>query len=135
MRNLAIKMIDRFFLVAYGTASPSETEWANYLAEIERHGPERIAQLIVTNGGEPTPDQRRRLDDVIAGHVVPVAVVSPSAFQRGIVTALSWFNRRSKAFAPSELREAIAWLEIPATRTELIEREIIRLRAELAGAP
>jgi hypothetical protein len=134
MRNLAIKVIDRLFLVVYGTASPSETEWANYLAMVERQGIEGISQLVVTDGGEPTPAQRRRLADVIAGHVVPVAIVSPSAFVRHTVTALSWFNRNTKTFPPSELREAIAYLEIPATRADLIEKELRKLQAGLRSA-
>jgi len=134
MRNLAIKVIDRLFLVAYGAASPSEEEWANYLAMVERHGIERTMQIIVTDGGEPTSAQRRRLNDLLAGRFVPVAVVSPSATVRETVTALSWFNRKIKAFPPSGLREAIAYLEIPTNRVDLIEKELRKLQAELRRA-
>jgi hypothetical protein len=134
MRNLAVKVIDRLFLVAYGTASPSEEEWANYLAMVERHGIERTLQIVVTDGGEPTPSQRRRLSDLLGGRFVPVAVVSPSAVVRGTVTALSWFNRKIKAFPPSELREAIAYLEIPTSRIDLIEKELRKLQTGLRPA-
>jgi len=44
----------------------------------------------------------------IAGRTVPVAVISGSATIRGVVTALSWFNRKIKAFPPSGLGDALA---------------------------
>jgi hypothetical protein len=131
MKNVGIKIIDRLFIVVYGAADPTDEEWGGYLELVERHGVERTMQLICTDGGEPSSVQRRRLNLLLAGRTVPVAVVSGSTRVRGTVTALSWFNRKIKAFPPSGLREAIAYLEIPATRTELIEREIIKLRAEL----
>jgi len=131
MKNVGIKIIDRLFIVVYGASDPTDEEWGGYLELVERHGVERTMQLICTDGGEPSSVQRRRLNLLLAGRTVPVAVVSGSARVRGTVTALSWFNRKIKAFPPSGLREAIAYLEIPATRTELIEREIIKLRGEL----
>jgi hypothetical protein len=134
MKNVGIKIIDRLFIVVYGAANPTDEEWDGYLELVERHGVERTMQLICTDGGEPSSVQRRRLNLLLNGRTVPVAVVSDRARVRGTVTALSWFNRKIKAFPPSALREAIAYLEIPATRTELIEREIIKLRAELGQA-
>jgi hypothetical protein len=131
MKNVGIKVIDRLFIVVYGATNPTDDEWGGYLDLVERHGIERTMQLICTDGGEPTSVQRRQLNELLGGRTVPVAVVSGSARVRGTVTALSWFNRKIKAFPPSGLREAIAYLEIPATRTELIEREIDVLRAEL----
>jgi hypothetical protein len=91
-------------------------------------------QLIVTDGGVPTYAQRRYLNERLAGRYVPVAVVSGSTVFRSIVAivnAMSWFNRKIKAFPPSGFREAIAYLEIPASRTELIERAIEQLKLEL----
>lgn len=131
MKSVGIKVIDRLFIVVYGTANPTDDEWGGYLDLVEHHGVERTMQLICTDGGEPTSAQRRELNELLNGRTVPVAVVSGSARVRGTVTALSWFNRKIKAFPPSGLREAIAYLEIPATRTELIEHEIDKLRAEL----
>jgi hypothetical protein len=88
-------------------------------------------QLIFTDGGGPSSTQRKYLNDLLAGRTVPVAVISGSATIRGTVTALSWFNRQIRAFPPTGLRDAIAYLEIPASRTELIERETAKLRLSL----
>ena len=86
---------------------------------------------VFTDRGEPTAPQRRALNDPLGGRTVPVAVVSGSVRVRGTVTALSWFNRKIRAFPPWALGDAIAYLEIPASRTDLIERELHKLRIEL----
>jgi hypothetical protein len=131
MKNVAIKVIDRLFLVVYGAANPTDEEWDEYLDLVKRHGVERTMQLIFTEGGEPSAPQRRVLNELLGGRTVPVAVVSGSVRVRGTVTALSWFNRKIRAFPPSALRDAVAYLEIPVSRTELIEREMRKLRLEL----
>ena len=48
-----------------------------------------------------------------------------------IVTAMSWSNRKIKAFPPAGLRDAIAYLGIPDSRLDLIQRELNKLRREL----
>jgi hypothetical protein len=131
MPNVVTKVIDRLIIAVYGTANPTEEEWHEYLALMKRHGIDRTMQLILTDGGEPTAPQRRALNELIGGRTVPVAVVSGSVRVRGTVTALSWFNRRIRAFPPSAMRDAIAYLEIPGSRAELIERELDELRLAL----
>ena len=131
MKNVAIKVIDRLFLVVYGASNPTDEEWKYYLEVTQQHGIDRTTQLIFTDGGGPTSTQRKYLNDLLAGRTVPVAVVSSSVRVRGTVTALSWFNRKIRAFPPTALREAVAYLEIPASRTDLIARELEQLRREL----
>ena len=125
---MAFKVIDRLFIVVYGAADPTDEEWRGYLELVERHGIDRTMQLVCTDGGGPTSAQGRRLNALLDGRTVPVAIVSSSARVRGTVTTLSWFNRRIKAFPPAALHDAIAYLEIPVSRSELIEREVGKLR-------
>jgi hypothetical protein len=82
MKTMAVRVVDWLFVVVHGTASPTAGEWADYLDLVERHGIERTAQLVYTEGGGPTPAQRRELNDLLAGHEVPVAVVTGSAGAR-----------------------------------------------------
>jgi hypothetical protein len=132
VKNLAIKVVDRLFIVVYGAQDPTDAEWDAYLSLAEQHGLDQTAQLICTDGGKPTPAQHRKLNERLGGRPVPVAVVSTSPRVRATVTALSWFNRRIKAFHPTALVEALEHLEIPASRTDLIVREIERLRLSLS---
>ena len=124
MKHMAYKVIDRLFLVVLSNAEPTDEEWTDYLAAVERHGIDRTMQLIATDGGVPSSSQRRVLDEALAGRNVPVAVVTGRTGVRTVVTAMSWFNRKIRAFPPSGFREAIAYLEIPASRTDLIEHEM-----------
>jgi hypothetical protein len=131
MKTMAFTIIDQLILVAYGVAAPTPEEWGTFLTLIERQGIEGTIQLIATEGGGPTADQRRALDVLLAGRTVPTAVVSPSAGVRGTVTALSWCGSRVKAFTPSDLRDAISFLGIPNSRAEVIERELHALQRDL----
>jgi hypothetical protein len=118
MKNIAIKVIDRLFIVVYGTANPTDQEWEEYLTLVQRHGVEQTVQLISTEGGEPTSTQRRRLNALLGGRMVPVAVVSDQPRIRRTVSSAG-------------LKDALAHLEIPKSRAELIEGEIRALRAQL----
>lgn len=131
MKTIAYKVIDRLFLVAYGTEDPTDGEWFGYIEEIKRHGVDRTMQLVCTEGGGPNATQRRYLEEALAGRTVPVAVLSSSVSVRGMVSAMSWVNREIRAFPPAGLLDALAYLEIPASRADLIEREIQKLRHEL----
>jgi hypothetical protein len=131
---MAVKVVDSLFVVVCA-ARPTDEEWAAYLELVTRQGVERTKYLIVTDGGGPTSSQRRRLRERLAGHAVPVAVVSESTWVRCWVgvTAFSWLNRNVRAFAPTELVEVFAFLGIPRSRTGPIAGELVRLRRELAG--
>ena len=87
-------------------------------------------QLVATKGGGPTSTQRKYLNDLLAGRHVPVAVMSSSTAVRGVVTALSWFNRKIKAFPPEGLADALTYLEIP-NPIAFIRHEMAKLRTSL----
>ena len=131
MKTMAFKVIDRLFVVVYGTANPSDQEWRAYLDVVSQHGVDRTVQLIATDGGRPTSSQEKELNALLAGRTVPVAVCTGSARVRGTVMAMSWFNREIKSFPAMAVREALDYLGLPASRTELILREIAKLRLEL----
>ena len=134
MSNLAVTVVDRLFIVVCGAGGPSNAEWAAYLYLVRRNGVDRTMQIVVTEGGGPTPPQRRELDDLLAGRVMPVAIISNSILVRWRVLLLACFGRQTRAFRPSNLREALSFLEIPVSRAGLIKREVCRLRQELGGA-
>jgi hypothetical protein len=129
-KNLAIQVVDRLFIVAYGATSPTDEEWSTYLGLVQSHGIE-TKHIISTEGGAPTSAQRRQLAALLDGRAVPVAVLSSSARVRVTVTALSWLNSRIKAFPSSALSEALDFLDVPASRTNLIAGALQKLRAEL----
>ena len=131
MKNMAFKVVDTLFVVVYGAANPTDEEWYRYMSVVRQRGIERTVQLIVTDGGGPNSSQRKYLNDLLAGRVVPVSVLSGSVTVRGITTALGWFNREIKAFQPSELAAALQHLGIPGHQINLMNRYITELRGDL----
>src|SRR5262249_16125686 len=97
---------DRLSVVVslHSAENPADEEWEAYLAvikeAIDRLGLENVRAIAVTDGGAPSSAQRNRLNQLLGGRSVPGGVVTDSALVRGIVTALSWFNRAVKSFAP-----------------------------------
>jgi hypothetical protein len=131
MKTMAVKVIDRLFLVVFGAAAPTDEEWSDYLALVERHGIDKTMQITWSEGGGPTPTQRRALENLLDGRAVPVAVLTSSLMVRVTVTALSLFNRRIKAFPPNGLGDAMFFLEIPGSRRETIQGALRDLRSQL----
>lgn len=131
--SMGATVIDRMFLVVYGTTGPNDEDWARFLKLVEEQGIVRTMLLVFSEGGEPTPMQRRQLDTLVDGRVIPIAIITTSTRARGTVLALSWCNRKTNAFEPSQVREALTYLEIPVSRQELIETWVRRLRAEITA--
>jgi hypothetical protein len=134
------------FVVVVHTSEPlSDEEWDGYLqfclgAGVE-HGV-KMSYLAVTEGGAPNTAQRRRFHDL----VTPIlekhpgfmrgAIVTPSTFVRGVVTAMSLVNRVYKAFSHSEMKESYAYLGVPAGYIGQVEALIVSLKASLRdGGP
>jgi hypothetical protein len=122
----------------HGRQNPTDADWDPYVASIggtlDHHGGDstRIRGLSITTGGGPTTLQRDRLNSLLAGRSVRVAVVTPSKITHGIVTALSWFNPMIRAFSPARFADAIRYLELPPN-TQRALRE--RLKAMRIGQP
>jgi hypothetical protein len=135
MKNMRFKVIDQTFIVVYGSRNPTNEEWETYLDAVERQGFDRTVQLIVTEGGGPDSTQRKLLNDKLKGRSVPVAVVSKNPIIRGVVTALSWFNTKIRAFVPSNFTEALRHLDLPEAEGKALEREVNELRIELDLPP
>jgi hypothetical protein len=126
--NLAVTIVDRLFIVVCGVGGPTDAEWAAYLDLVRRNGVDRTMQIVATEGGGPTSAQRHKLEELLAGRVVPVVIISNSIRVRWRVAIMSCLGRQTRAFRPSDLREALSFLEIPVSRAGLIEREVCRLR-------
>jgi hypothetical protein len=107
-------------------------DWALYMEELRKalHLPMRT--LVLTEGGSPDAAQRRAMIDLFNGVAPPLTcVVSQSPMVRGMTTALSWFNPNLKSVSPAQMKEALAYLGIPATYEERVVVEIRHLRAQL----
>ena len=131
MQNLATKAIDSLVLMVFGAAKPSDVEWTALLGTLQRRGTDGTAHLISTSGGGPSSAQRRSFNELFDCHSTPLAVISGSA---GLPLSLwmhSCYDRQVRPFQPSEVREAIASLEVPANRIDFLTRELRSLREKV----
>lgn len=107
-------------LVLHTARDPSPSEWADYERELRRlkqlhpNDMERVLTLVLSDGGAPNADQRSRFQyDLFGGRAARVALLTNSLsnpVKRGIVRALSWMNTGFRAFEPTDLGGALAYL-------------------------
>jgi hypothetical protein len=131
---MAFKVMDRVLVLAHGVDDPTDDEWFAYVTEIKRQGADLLPQVVLTEGGRPNSVQRKMLTDVLAGRGMKVAVLSKSTLVRGVVTAISWFNRDIRPFEVHELHEAIAYLGVSITQRAQIDLALTALRGQMAKA-
>jgi len=122
-------------VTVHGPLPPTDEEWRAYL-EFSRTCVGRVTRsLVVSSGAGPNGRQRTMLMKEFPEFApVPVAVVSDSSMTRGIVTALSWFGKKIRAFQPSQLTEALEYLGVPPERHGRILDKVRTLTESLSPA-
>jgi hypothetical protein len=121
-------------VVIHTSRPPSDAEWKEYVDGVASCDLETARSIVITDGGAPSAQQRKLLNDVIGGRQPPGVVISPSTFVRGVVTALSWFNPGLKAFAPEDFDKACHYLELSPSEIEEVWLAVDRL-VDLLGNP
>src|ERR687884_21999 len=102
MKNMAFRLLGDLFILVHNKNPPYDWEWGTYLDELRKHRGhiDTIRTLIYTEGGGPSPAQRKHLNQVLDGRITRAAVVSDASMVRMITTALGWFNPAIRAFSP-----------------------------------
>jgi hypothetical protein len=132
MKTFTYEMVGRV-VVWVGTAvAPAQAEWDAYLAAVRTHVKLFPLPLsfVYTQGAGPTAMQRKQLTATIPTKT-RVAVITRSAMERGIVTALSWFVPEFKSFAPGEEVASFDHLGLTAHERASVSACVARLRGQL----
>jgi hypothetical protein len=130
-RRMAFKVVDRVLVLVHDADCPGDEEWFSYVQEIRRQGAFLLPQVVLTEGGRPNSLQRKLLTDVLGGRGMKAAVLSDNTMVRGVITAISWFNRDIRAFGALDLAGAIAYLGLPTEYQGLVRGTIASLQGEL----
>jgi hypothetical protein len=103
--------------------SPRDDEWNEFLRLLEanRENFAKLRILVVTEGGGPNSAQRGRLEAVLKGKAVRVAIVTDSAKSRFIASAVSLFNRDHRGFSKAEMQNAYDHLGLTLSECRLVE--------------
>ena len=131
MKTMTFAVDGDIMIVLHTANAPSELEWASWLAALRNMPKQRMKMLIFTDGGVPNTLQRGTFLDVLADAQPPIAVVSNVPAVRGVVTAISWFNKNVKLFTPAKLADAFAHLGVNAERGRALFSTAQRATAQL----
>jgi hypothetical protein len=121
-------------LALHGEAAPSEAEWDQYCSAITgvlAH-PNGFG-MVLTDGGTPNTAQRDRMRRKDGGVARLNAVITDKAVVRGVVTAVSWFNPKIRAFAPREFPQAFEFLGLRAAQIRSVCAALQRLDLTLSA--
>ncbi len=129
-RSLVSSIVSNVLLLCENNDTPTDWEWDECLglltelkAKSDQAG-EQVKVLVSTLGGGPNAAQRKRLELVLSGRSVPVAVISDSLKLRFISAAIALFNADHRAFTTAERLEAYKHLRLSATQTRALEASI-----------
>lgn len=97
-------------------STPRDEDWDAFLHCLasNRDNSARIKILVMTDGGGPNQEQRKRLEVALGGRVFRVAVVTESMKVRFIVSSIALLNREIRTFTPREIGEAYRHLDMNA---------------------
>jgi hypothetical protein len=135
MKNLVFQNMGSLLIAVYNENQPTDDDHRKATAVFRTLDLEKVRFLGVTRGGAPTASQRKDLTDILNGRELLAAIVTDARLVRGVVSALSWFNQRVRAFSMSEMDEAFKYLSIVPRDFEHVRSTVKRLEGEVAGAP
>jgi hypothetical protein len=119
------------YVIVHESDPPTDDEWDQYLADIRSHDLEKMRTLVFTTGGAPTANQRKKLNAWLNGRTTYVCLVSKNILVQGVVTALSWFNPKTKSVLPHRVEEAFSYLQIPLEERDKVWALVGDLRKQL----
>ena len=126
MDNMAFKIVDTLHVIALGPRNPSTADWNSYVEALhaeEKKGVDvaQMRTIVFSDGGGPEPAMRKQVVDLLHGRTTKLAVVTGSTTLRAVMTAMSWFNRDARAFAPAEVGDALRHLGVAETKFDSIK--------------
>jgi hypothetical protein len=137
MKTMAYGKVGGSIVTLLKRQKPSDADWDQYVALIRMLPPGQPYRVLVWSlGGSPTPEQRKRLDDVIGGHqkTSRVAVISDSMLVRGIVSAMRVVQPMYQSFSPSNIESAFRYLELSEGEIREASALVKRLQREIGEA-
>ncbi|MEZ4220967.1 MAG: hypothetical protein R3B13_08560 [Polyangiaceae bacterium] len=128
--NMVTRRIDNLLILRQSREPPSDKEWNDCL-DLLRDGLEGLRVLVITDGGGPSPEQRRRLDRTLNGEPIRIAVVSESVRVRFIVSSVALFSSRIKSFSELEYPQALQHLELGIDERRTAQQHIREMTAQI----
>lgn len=136
MATMVFEATSSGMVVGIGTQPPADADWDAYMGAIKASVVDRMppVTLAFTFGGAPTPAQRRKLDQAVAGGPeFKVAILTDSTFARGVVNAFALLYSGYRAFGLRDLGPATQFLGAGPSAARELEAALYRVRARLGA--
>jgi len=132
-RNLVTRRIESILILRQNKEDPSDPEWDECLRLLvaDRDKYPMVKVLVITDGGGPTPAQRKRLDVALRGLSVRVAVVSESTKVRFVVSTVALLSLKIRSFRAHELHHAYLHLQLTKREQPLAQAAVMEMNKEV----
>jgi hypothetical protein len=129
--RMASRRIGGLLLLFQGPEPPSTEEWDYCLELLRGFGPDlsEAKVLVLTRGGGPTPDQRKRLAKVLGKLSIRVAVVTSSIKVHFITSSVAFIIPKIHSYTWDHLADAYLHLGLTPRQVELAQHNLAEMRA------
>jgi hypothetical protein len=129
-RNQVIRWVGSTLVMVENAQTPLDQEWDEFLQVLSDNRSQlpKLRLLVMTTGGGPNTQQRKRLEATLGGTPMRVAVVSENMKVRFIVSTIALFHRDLRSFSSSELAEAYAHLGLTTSEQRQVEGAVKDLK-------
>jgi hypothetical protein len=133
MQSIAQALVKDVRLVALGPVRPTRPEFDDHIAQALAWE-SRVRCVLVSVGDGGSLDAKERVALAKAGLLAkPCAVLVSSPLTRSILTAVRWLGGAMSAFAPGELDQACAHLDIPSAQRAAVRAQLHALTERLSA--
>jgi hypothetical protein len=132
LRSLITREVDDMIISRQNKETPNDADWDEFLGVIARNESKsaKARILVITDGGGPSVDQRKRLQKTLSSRQFRVAVVTDSIKVRFIVSSVALLNREISTFSRDDLAKACEYLGLMPGQV----REALAVAKEMESA-
>jgi hypothetical protein len=125
-KTLAVRSVESMLILRENADTPTDKDWDEFLDILVENRPRfpSLKILVMTDGGGPNMNQRKRLEKALDKRPVRVAVVSDSARVRFIVSTIAFLNPEIRTFSRKEIDDAYEHLSLTPRERKLAETAI-----------
>ncbi len=134
-RNMVTRNLGTLLILRENEVVPTDAEWDECLALLAKHDEDfpNVKVLVVTDGGAPSPPQRKRLADVVNGRPLRVAVISDSMGFRFPASSVAFFLDIA-TFSRRETTRAYDHLGMSIYERRIADRALTEMSSEITSS-
>lgn len=130
-RNLVMRLVGRTLVMVQNTQTPTREEWNEFLRFVAKD-PNGLRLFVMTDGGAPSAEQRKQLQNTLDGALPLVAAVSDNMKVRFVAATIALFHSTHGSFTKSEKHKAFDHLKLEPHERKAIEEALKELSAQLS---